>query len=151
VIGTSAARHDLSALEVPLRSHGGISEQRVPLILNRPSPASDRQPPLAQLRRLRPGAEPCAVGTPAMTNQEALRIAGQRVGADAVATSASSPCATPTRGALVGTVPKATLDEVRAGLRHRPGLQGRLLALRARNILNRAAPWCASAAPRSPR
>jgi phosphonoacetate hydrolase len=36
VIGTSAARHDLSALEVPLRSHGGLSEQRVPLILNRP-------------------------------------------------------------------------------------------------------------------
>ncbi len=36
VIGTAAARHDLSALEVPLRSHGGISEQRVPLILNRP-------------------------------------------------------------------------------------------------------------------
>ena len=35
VIGTSAARHDLSALEVPLRSHGGVSEQRVPLILNR--------------------------------------------------------------------------------------------------------------------
>ena len=35
VIGTSASRHDLSALELPLRSHGGISEQRVPLILNR--------------------------------------------------------------------------------------------------------------------
>ena len=35
VIGTSMARHDLSALELPLRSHGGISEQRVPLILNR--------------------------------------------------------------------------------------------------------------------
>ena len=35
VIGTSASRHDLSALEVPLRSHGGISEQRVPLIVNR--------------------------------------------------------------------------------------------------------------------
>ena len=42
VIGTSAARHDLSALEVPLRSHGGISEQRVPLILNRPLPGLDR-------------------------------------------------------------------------------------------------------------
>ena len=25
VMGTSASRHDLSALEVPLRSHGGIS------------------------------------------------------------------------------------------------------------------------------
>jgi phosphonoacetate hydrolase len=35
VIGTSASLHDLSALEVPLRSHGGVSEQRVPLILNR--------------------------------------------------------------------------------------------------------------------
>jgi phosphonoacetate hydrolase len=35
VIGTAASRHDLTALEVPLRSHGGISEQRVPLILNR--------------------------------------------------------------------------------------------------------------------
>ena len=35
VIGTAASRHDLSALEVPLRSHGGVSEQRVPLIINR--------------------------------------------------------------------------------------------------------------------
>ena len=43
VIGTSAARHDLSALEVPLRSHGGVSEQRVPLILNRAVPGIDRQ------------------------------------------------------------------------------------------------------------
>jgi len=43
VIGTSAARHDLSALEVPLRSHGGVSEQRVPLIVNRPLPGLDRQ------------------------------------------------------------------------------------------------------------
>jgi phosphonoacetate hydrolase len=36
VIGTSVARHDLSALDAPLRSHGGVSEQRVPLIVNRP-------------------------------------------------------------------------------------------------------------------
>jgi phosphonoacetate hydrolase len=35
VLGTSAARHDLSGLTEPLRSHGGISEQRVPLICNR--------------------------------------------------------------------------------------------------------------------
>lgn len=34
-VGTSAARHDLSALDVPLRSHGGLSEQQVPLMLNR--------------------------------------------------------------------------------------------------------------------
>jgi phosphonoacetate hydrolase len=36
VLGTAKARHDLSALEVPLRSHGGVSEQRVPLVINRP-------------------------------------------------------------------------------------------------------------------
>jgi phosphonoacetate hydrolase len=36
VLGTSRSRHDLSQLELPLRSHGGISEQRVPIILNRP-------------------------------------------------------------------------------------------------------------------
>ena len=35
VIGTSKAKHDLSGLTEPLRSHGGISEQKVPLIFNR--------------------------------------------------------------------------------------------------------------------
>jgi phosphonoacetate hydrolase len=35
VLGSSAARHDLSGLKVPLRSHGGLSEQLVPLIINR--------------------------------------------------------------------------------------------------------------------
>ncbi|MCG5072151.1 phosphonoacetate hydrolase [Paraburkholderia tagetis] len=35
VFGTSAARHDFSGLTEPLRSHGGISEQDVPLLVNR--------------------------------------------------------------------------------------------------------------------
>ena len=35
VLGTSASKHDLSGLTVPLRSHGGLSEQRVPLLFNR--------------------------------------------------------------------------------------------------------------------
>lgn len=34
-IGTSAHRHDLAALDEPLRSHGGLSEQAVPFIVNR--------------------------------------------------------------------------------------------------------------------
>ena len=42
VLGTAQSRHDLSGLDVPLRSHGGISEQRVPLILNRPTPGLDK-------------------------------------------------------------------------------------------------------------
>jgi len=37
VLGTAPARHDLSGLDAPLRSHGGISEQAVPLLFNRPT------------------------------------------------------------------------------------------------------------------
>jgi phosphonoacetate hydrolase len=47
VIGTSRSRHDLSGLDAPLRSHGGTSEQRVPLVVNR------KLPGLAAGRRLR--------------------------------------------------------------------------------------------------
>jgi len=36
VVGTSADRHDLSGLDAPLRSHGGLSEQRVPVVINKP-------------------------------------------------------------------------------------------------------------------
>ena len=35
VVGTSRARHDLSGLNEPLRSHGGLTEQTVPIIVNR--------------------------------------------------------------------------------------------------------------------
>jgi phosphonoacetate hydrolase len=41
VVGTNESKHDLSGLEVPLRSHGGASEQKVPLLVNRVLP---RQP-----------------------------------------------------------------------------------------------------------
>jgi phosphonoacetate hydrolase len=34
-IGSAATKHDLSGLTVPLRSHGGMTEQKVPVILNR--------------------------------------------------------------------------------------------------------------------
>lgn len=36
VLGTSADRHDLSQLKEPLRSHGGVTEQTVPLIVTKP-------------------------------------------------------------------------------------------------------------------
>lgn len=43
-IGSRPEAHDLSELKEPLRSHGGLSEQKVPFILNRPTPglASER-------------------------------------------------------------------------------------------------------------
>ncbi len=47
VLGTAPERHDLSGLDVPLRSHGGLSEQQVPLLFNR------RLAELPEGRRLR--------------------------------------------------------------------------------------------------
>lgn len=46
VLGTARDRHDLSGLDAPLRSHGGLAEQRVPLILNRPAPGLAPDVPL---------------------------------------------------------------------------------------------------------
>ena len=40
-LGGAAARHDLSGLDAPLRSHGGLSEQQVPLVMNRRIPRLD--------------------------------------------------------------------------------------------------------------
>jgi phosphonoacetate hydrolase len=34
-LGSAQAKHDLSGLDAPLRSHGGLSEQPVPLVMNR--------------------------------------------------------------------------------------------------------------------
>ncbi len=41
VLGSSSGSHDLSGLDEPLRSHGGLTEQRVPFLLNKPTPGLD--------------------------------------------------------------------------------------------------------------
>ncbi|HEY2978906.1 MAG TPA: phosphonoacetate hydrolase [Burkholderiaceae bacterium] len=43
VLGSAVAKHDLSGLDAPLRSHGGVSEQRVPLVVNRRIAGVDTQ------------------------------------------------------------------------------------------------------------
>ncbi|TPK12824.1 phosphonoacetate hydrolase [Mesorhizobium sp. B2-5-9] len=45
-IGTSEHRHDLAALNEPLRSHGGLTEQEVPFIVNRVLPDLPDEPAL---------------------------------------------------------------------------------------------------------
>jgi hypothetical protein len=130
VLGTSRARHDLSQLELPLRSHGGISEQRVPLILNRRiAPRARPEPPLAQLRRLRPRAEPRAVMDAPIVpapRRELLRIAGEKV-----ATERSFEVRYPYTGEVVATVPKATSTTSAARFADRRALQAAADALRA--------------------
>ncbi len=45
-VGTSEDRHDLAALNEPLRSHGGLTEQVVPFIVNRQLPDLGQAPTL---------------------------------------------------------------------------------------------------------
>lgn len=45
-LGTSEHRHDLAALNEPLRSHGGLTEQVVPFIVNRKLPDLPGEPEL---------------------------------------------------------------------------------------------------------
>ncbi|MGI9351507.1 MAG: phosphonoacetate hydrolase [Rhizobiaceae bacterium] len=45
-VGTSEHRHDLAALNEPLRSHGGLTEQEVPFIVNRVMPDLPNAPEL---------------------------------------------------------------------------------------------------------
>lgn len=43
VIGAAEAAHDLSGLDAPLRSHGGLTEQTVPFMVNRPTIGLDNK------------------------------------------------------------------------------------------------------------
>lgn len=45
-VGTSEHRHNLAALDEPLRSHGGLTEQAVPFIVNRLLPETPEAPAL---------------------------------------------------------------------------------------------------------
>ena len=115
VLGTSAARHDLSGLTEPLRSHGGVSEQKVPLICNRKLAADTGVASLAQLRRLRSRPQPRRLREPhghldpphADVRHEMLRIAGKKV-----ETKARLEVRFPWDNRLVGTVPRATPELV---------------------------------------
>ena len=70
---------------------------------------------------------------------EAMRIAGQRVGADDRGTDRRIAVHNPYTGTLVGSVPKATVEEVNRAYDMARAYQGRLSRFERSNILNRAA------------
>jgi putative phosphonoacetaldehyde dehydrogenase len=71
--------------------------------------------------------------------QEALRIAGQKVGADDRGAERRIAVHNPYTGQLVGSVPKATLAEVRRAYEVARAYKARLTRFERSNILNRAA------------
>ena len=74
VLGTGVARHDLSGLDAPLRSHGGISEQTVPLLFNRPVRGLEGRAPLRNFDVLDVALNHLA---PAAGQSAAMRFAAQ--------------------------------------------------------------------------
>ncbi|MEX2517861.1 MAG: phosphonoacetate hydrolase [Paracoccaceae bacterium] len=62
-LGTSAHRHDLAALDEPLRSHGGLTEQEVPFIVNRIMPDLPGAPALRNYDALFYAARAAALKT----------------------------------------------------------------------------------------
>ena len=62
VLGTRRIKHDLSGLDVPLRSHGGLAEQIVPLLFNQPRREVGRRAgTVAQLRHHRYRTQPSSM------------------------------------------------------------------------------------------
>jgi phosphonoacetate hydrolase len=61
-IGTSAERHDLAGLDAPLRSHGGLTEQAVPFVVNRKLPALPDAPRLRNFDAFHYAAMAAALG-----------------------------------------------------------------------------------------
>lgn len=61
-VGTSEHRHDLAALDVPLRSHGGLTEQTVPFIVNRPMQSLETAPALRNFDIIRVACKAAQIG-----------------------------------------------------------------------------------------
>jgi len=63
-VGTSEHRHDLAALDVPLRSHGGLTEQTVPFIVNRPMQSLATAPELRNFDIISIACQAAQIGKP---------------------------------------------------------------------------------------
>ncbi|HUR42509.1 MAG TPA: alkaline phosphatase family protein, partial [Aestuariivirga sp.] len=61
-LGTSEHRHNLAALNEPLRSHGGLTEQKVPFIVNRKLPRLPNAPELRNFDAFHYAAMAAAMG-----------------------------------------------------------------------------------------
>lgn len=61
-LGTSEHRHNLAALNEPLRSHGGLTEQTVPFIVNRKLPGLPNAPELRNFDAFHYAAMAAALG-----------------------------------------------------------------------------------------
>ena len=118
VIGTSADRHDLSGLDVPLRSHGGISEQTVPLIFNGPVDGMEGRSRLRNFDVFDIAAQPRypeLIRTSPMNvsdssiRHEKMRIAGRKVDGE---TGKVIEVFNPYNNQVVGTVPRASRAQV---------------------------------------
>ena len=148
MIGTSRDKHDLSGLTEPLRSHGGLTEQEIPIIVNRKTAGLTGS--IAQFRCLRHRLQPHrrtggtgGVGKPAMnkididaarSSRESMRIGGKPVDADDVV-----PVHYPYTNEIIGTVPAGRAEHAAQGFRDRREFKPKLTRYERQQILFRTA------------
>ena len=142
VLGTAREKHDLSGLTEPLRSHGGLTEQVVPMIANR---AGRRSRPGHQLRNFdvfdvalnRVAALRIADEHPDQAppvRHEAMRIAGKRVETDQ-----QIEVLNPYNGAVVGTIAAARPEHVREAFAKAKAFKPKLTRYERQQILLKTA------------
>jgi putative phosphonoacetaldehyde dehydrogenase/phosphonoacetate hydrolase len=139
VLGTRRDAHDLSGLTVPLRSHGGLSEQQVPLLFNRRL-RTRRGPAAAQFRCIRPRPEPRGDSmSTAVTDHPAFRAETLRLAGERATRARTLDVFDPYSGLRVGTVPMASVDDVRAAFAYAGAYEAKLTRYERAQILERAA------------
>ena len=111
VLGTSRHRHQLEALDAPLRSHGGLSEQVVPFIVNRPIDLDEtglRNFDAFHIAGARGAERGLGWANREVFLEETMRIAGESVGTDG-----TIPVHYPYTGEVIGTVPQGRAEHAR--------------------------------------
>ncbi len=145
VLGTSRERHDLSGLNVPLRSHGGISEQTVPLLFNRRAERHRSLAPAAQFRYFRYRAQsPSVRSKPWLLQLNAQPAAdvkheGMRIGGEKVLRDRVIEVFNPYTEQVIATVPKATIDDIKRAFAIANGYKAKLTRYERANIMRKAA------------
>ena len=138
VLGTAREKHDLSGLTEPLRSHGGLTEQVVPMIANRKVDAAGRAQ-AAQFRYFRCGAEQGCRHEHSHTTPPPSAMRRCASPARRSRPTSQIEVLNPYNGAVVGTVPAARPEHVREAFAKAAAFKPKLTRYERQQILLKTA------------
>ena len=138
-IGTSGDRHDLAALGEPLRSHGGLTEQEVPFIVNRVIDLPNA-PVLRNFDAFFYATTAAALKRCPHEHQDTdFRAEGMRIGGEVVFTDDVVEVLYPYTNEVIGTVPAGTAEHAAKAFAIAANYTPTLTRYERSQILNRTA------------